>query len=708
MVHFPDLRRLFAPRRVAYIGASNDLRKFGGRCVRELIDFGFTGELYPVNPKRDDIFGVRCYPSIDAVPEVPDHVGIVLPAEAVPDALETCAGMGVPFATVFSAGFAETATEPGRALQQRCREIADRTGLRFVGPNCNGLINFVDRVAMSSTGAIRGPRREAGDIGVVSNSGGAGQVNVMWRAQEMGLGISYQISCGNDGDLDLLDYMAFMVEDPHTRVVLALAERIASGPRLRALADRAAQLGKPVMMVKVGRSEAGSRMAASHTGAITGADDVTSAVLDELGIIRVDDCSELYEAAMLLRTPRRPRGRRLTATSLSGGNLVMIADLGGLRGIEFPPFTPGTQTALADLLPGFVAAANPTDLTAAAIGRDDVFTSVCKTLHNDPNIDVVMPVITIAPAADIRSLMAFDHTASKPLAILWTGRCADDPSLTPPALVAAGHAVFRDVQPAMKALDAAMRYQQALERRVRPIALRPADLNPAALRTLLDGATGSLNERQAKALVAVYGLALPQEHLARSADEAVAAAAAIGGSLALKVVSADIPHKTEAKALRLHIRGEASVREAWHDVMQAARAYRPDAVIEGISVQEMVTEGEELLLGIVRDPVFGPIVTVGLGGIHVEILRDVALGVPPISPERAEQLLRSLRSFPLLEGVRGRPRLDIEAAVDAIVRLSWLALDAGERLAELDINPLRVLPQGRGVRVLDALAVLNP
>ena len=223
MVHFPDLRRLFAPRRVAYIGASNDLRKFGGRCVRELIDFGFTGELYPVNPKRDDIFGVRCYPSIDAVPEVPDHVGIVLPAEAVPDALETCAGMGVPFATVFSAGFAETATEPGRALQQRCREIADRTGLRFVGPNCNGLINFVDRVAMSSTGAIRGPRREAGDIGVVSNSGGAGQVNVMWRAQEMGLGISYQISCGNDGDLDLLDYMAFMVEDPHTRVVLALA-----------------------------------------------------------------------------------------------------------------------------------------------------------------------------------------------------------------------------------------------------------------------------------------------------------------------------------------------------------------------------------------------------------------------------------------------------------------------------------------------------
>lgn len=704
MTPFPDLRRLFAPRRIAYIGATEDLRKFGGRCIRELLDFGFQGELYPINPKRSEVFGLQCYPDIEALPEVPDHVGIVLPAEAVPDALAACGRMGIPFATVFSAGFSETATDAGRALQQRIVEVARAHGIRFVGPNCNGLVNFVDRVAMTSTASIRGPRREAGDIGVVSNSGGAGQVNVMWRAQELGLGISYQISCGNDADLDLIDYMAFMVEDPRTRVVLSIAERIGSGERLEALAARAAELGKPIVMVKVGRSEAGSRMAASHTGAITGSDEVVSAALDELGIIRVDDCNELYEAAMVLRSPRRPRGRSMTATSLSGGNLVMIADLGGARGMRFPEFAPSTGEALAELLPGFVAASNPTDLTAAAIGRDDVFASVCRILHDDPAVDIVMPVITFAPAVDIRSLMALDKASDKPFAVLWTGRCSDDPELTPARLIAQDHIVFRDVLPAIKALDAAVRWREGLERRAEPAPVRPEGIDRSVLPNALGGA-GALDEYHSKKLVSAYGLTLPAEYLVTRVEDAIEAAQRIKGPIALKAVSPDIAHKTEAGVIRLGLSGESSIRAAWDEIIAAANRYRPGARITGLLVQEMVDEGEELLLGVTRDPVFGPIVTVGLGGIFVEVMRDVALARAPVSPLQARRMLERLRSFPLLNGARGRPVLDVEAAAEAVSRVSWLAVEAGEQLVELDINPLKVLSRGRGVRVIDALAI---
>src|SRR6185503_12102612 len=250
-MRFADLRRFFAPRSVAFVGATEDLGKFGGRCMRLLIDFGYESAIYPVNPKRAEIFGRKCYASIGDLPETPDHVGIVLPAAAVPAALEECARRSVPFATVFTSGFSETGTAEGISLQQRLVEIARSGGVRLMGPNCNGMISFVDRFALTSTAAIKGPRRAAGDIGIASQSGGAGQINVMWHAQQAGLGVSYQVSCGNNADLDLLDYMAFMVEDPNTRVVLAIAEHLDDGERLRALARRAAQLDKPVVMVKV-------------------------------------------------------------------------------------------------------------------------------------------------------------------------------------------------------------------------------------------------------------------------------------------------------------------------------------------------------------------------------------------------------------------------------------------------------------------------
>ncbi len=700
MPDFPDLRRFLAPRRVAFVGATEDLSKFGGRCMRLLIDFGYKGEIYPVNPKRGEIFGLKCYPSLADLPQQPDHVGIVLPGASVLQALGECVSVGAPFATVFSAGFAETGADEGKALQQRAIAIARAGGLRFMGPNCNGLVNFVDAFAFTSTASIRGARRPAGDIGVASQSGGAGQVNVMWRAQQAGLDISYQVSCGNDADLDLLDYMAFMVESERTKVVLAIAERIPDGERLRKLARRAAELDKPILMVKVGRTEAGSRMAASHTGSVTGADDVCDAALRQMGIVRVMDTNDLYETAMLLHMGKRANGRRAAAASISGGNLVMVADLGAAVGIEFPAYSDATQAKLKDFLPGFSATTNPTDLTAAAVGRKDAFSSVARIMAEDPGIDAVVPVITFSPRAEIRAIAAVSAGSPKPVPILWTGKCSDDSALTPEVLVAEGHAVYRDALPCMKALRAVMRYAEFRRQLARPAPRRPAGIDVDAARRM--ELKGTLSEARSKALLRLYGLPVTRESLAKSAAEAVSMSK---GPVALKIQSPDIPHKTEANAIRLNVSGDAAVRAAFQDVINACKKFKPGARIEGVLVQEMVTEGHEILIGVSRDPVFGPVLTVGLGGIYVEVLKDVAHRLPPIDLVEAREMVDELRSVSILKGARGKPGLDIEALADCIVRISWLAVDLRDRIVELDINPLRVLP--KGARVVDALVVAS-
>lgn len=702
---FADLSRFFAPRAAAFIGATEDQAKFGGRCVRRLIDFGFEGVFFPINPRRETIFGHTCFPSIREVPQTPDHVGIVLAAPMVPGALEACADAGVPFATVFSSGFAETGTEEGRALERRIADIARAGGIRVMGPNCNGMVSFVDRFALTSTAAVGANPPPAGDIAVASQSGGAGQVNIMWRALEAGLGVSYQVSCGNCADLDLIDYMAFMVEDPKTRVVLALAEHLEDGHKLAALAHRAAELDKPIVMVKVGRTEAGRRAAASHTGAVTGTDAVWDAALAQLGIIRVDDTTELIETAMMLRGGKRPGGRGLAATSISGGNLVMAAELGARLGIEWPRFGEETQARLRADLPGFVATENPADLTAMAVGQTGTFARVVDAIAADPAVDVVMPVLTISPAEEVRAVAAVAAGSAAPAPILWTGYASDDAELTPATLVRDGAVVFRDALPCLKAIHRAMVYAEARQRVTAPPPPRPGGIDAGAARALLANVSGPLSEAASKALLAHYGLPVTREAVARDASEAARAAAEIDEPVALKILSADIAHKTEAGAIRLGVTGDPAVREAFDAVMEAAWAYRPDARIEGVLVQEMVGEGVEMLAGVATDPTFGSVITVGLGGVLVEVIKDVAIRIPPLGIDEAEAAVRSLAGSALLDGVRGRPPADVAALADVVARLSSLAVDLGDRIAELDINPVTVLEQGRGVRIVDALVV---
>ena len=698
-----DLTRFFRPAAVALVGATEDLSKFGGRCVRLMLDFGYGGRIYPINPKYAALSGLDCFPDVLSLPEVPDHVGIVVPAGHVMATLRQCAAKGVPFATVFTAGFAETGTETGRAQQAEITAFARETGVRVMGPNCNGTINFVDRFAMTSTASIAGPRRAAGNVGIVSHSGGLGQVNTMWRAQQAGVPISYEVSCGNDADLDVLDYARFMVADDASDVVLMLIERVPSGPKLAALGREAAARGKPVIVLKLGRTEAGRVAAASHTGALTGSDAVHDAAFREYGMIRVEDCPELYETAMLLRRRgQRPQGRRLGAMAISGGNAVQLADLGAAQDLAWPAYSAETQARLATWMPGFGSVGNPTDMTAGVIGQKDTYGSVMEVIAGDANIDTMVPILTFATRDEVLRVRDLAQSIPKAVAVLWSGGCIDDPALDVGVFAAAHVPVFRDTLPLLKAVARAADHAAFLQgwaSRGEP--MRPAGISVEAARAALG--PGALTEQASKRVLASYGLPVTREALARSAAEAVAIAAGLGGAVALKIQSPDIPHKTEAGGVRLGVSAAGDIAAAFAQIMAQARAHAPDARLEGVLVQEMLPPGVEIMLGVTQDPVFGPMVSVALGGIFVEVLGDIVHHLAPVNLPAARDMLRRLKGARLLEGVRGMPRADVDALADAIVRLSWLAFDLGDAVAEIDLNP--VIVGASGLCVADALIV---
>lgn len=702
----PDLKRFFGPESVALVGATEDLSRFAGRVLMRMMNFGYQGRVYPVNPRFQQVRGLKCYASVRDLPEASDHVGIVVPANRVMGILEDCAANRARFATIYTGGFAETGTPEGRKMQADLVAFSRSSGMRIMGPNCNGMISFVDGFAMTTSATIAGPRKPAGNIGVVSQSGGAGQTNVMWRAQELGLGISYQVSCGNSSDLNILDFMQFMIDDPATDVIMVLAEHIPDGERLFEVARSAADREKPIVIVKLGRTEAGSQAAASHTGALAGSDAICDAALRQCGIIRVDDCNELSEVAMLLRTKRWPRGTRAGATTISGGNGVLLVDLGASVGISWPEYSAKTKATLTEVLPKLATTANPTDVTNAAIGKPDIFRRCIGTIAEDDQIDVVIPIFTMSQASDVRQAADAAREARKPVVLLWIGACNDDSSFTQKTLIESGVPVYRNTLSCLKAVRAAMRYGEFLRYRGQASSFaRPAGIDIDSARELLKAARGTLTERVSKKVLATYGFPYAREELARDAQEAVRIASDIGSEVAMKIESVDIPHKTEASAIRLRVSGDAMVRQSFDEVMAAAQSYKPGAVLDGVLVQAMAPVGMEVMLGLTVDPIYGPVVAAGLGGIHVEVLRDLAYRVAPIDIREAHAMLRQLRGYKLLEGVRGAAPRDIEKLCELIVRLSWLGHDLRDQIAELDVNPLILLERGAGACVVDALVV---
>ncbi|MEN0074527.1 MAG: acetate--CoA ligase family protein [Paracraurococcus sp.] len=685
------------PRSVAVIGASEDVGKFGGRVIHYLIRHGFPGRLLPINPARPAIRGLPAYPGIAAAPGPVDVAILAVPAAALLREIEACAAAGVGACIVITGKLADAGPE-GAALEARVREAAAAAGMRLVGPNCLGIFNVTDRAMLSSSLALEVDRVKPGGIGMVSQSG-ALMGALVSLGHRHGAGFSRCISVGNQADLELCDFLDYLIEDPATRVITLYIEGLKDPARLAPLLRRARAAGKPVLCVKAGRSEAGAQAARSHTASLAGSHAAYAAHCREAGAVLLDDPAIMVLAAdMLDRQPPLPRpGMGVAVVASSGGSTVTTTDMLAGFGLRTARMGVATRAEMARWMPESHVHL-PLDTGSFHDNTSEAALAGClRAFMADPDIGAVLVPMTTQPAMAKRAalLPPLAREGGRPLLyVMMAGEVGDAARA---AMQAANFPYCDHVAQALAVLQALEAEAEGRDRHALPPPRRPPGAGP--LEGLLP--EGVLTEAETKRLVAAYGLPVTREALVATEAEAVAAAETIGFPVVLKGVSRAVVHKSDLGLVRLGLGDAASVREAFA-ALQAA-----PVTLEGVLVQEMARGEAELILGARYEPGLGPLVLVGTGGVLVEVLRDVQLAPAPLRPGDAEALLRRLALWPVLEGVRGRPPLDVAAAVEALVRLSWLAADLGPRLVELDLNPLLLRAEGQGCIAVDARATVR-
>ena len=687
---------LLRPRSVAILGCSGNPERVNGRPLRYFLEQGFQGRLYPVNPRHEQIGGLRCYPDVASIPDEIDLAIIALPASKVLDGVRELVARKVPAAVIFSSGFGETGTA-GEALQRELLDIARSGGLRFVGPNCVGVLNSFDGVAATFSEYLEG-ETPSGPVGFVSQSGAFG-TGIAALARLRGIGLGMYINTGNEADISFGDAVVAVAEDPRIRVVACYAEGIRDGRGLIRAAHRAMELGKPVIMTKVGRTESGARAAVSHTGALAGSDAVLEGVLQQAGIIRTDDEEEMLDLVEMLGNTPLPRGNRLGVVSQSGGAGVLISDRAEQLGLEIAALGEATRTRLRDVLPGYASVQNPVDVTGQSLAEPGIMQDAMEAVLADPGVDIGVLWLRLMDNYVDEMVRIIDHvrrSSEKPFVVSWLAA----PQAAVSALRERGICVTRGGVPAIEAIAGMVRVARAQDRwRAEQEASRA--IEPPVIE--LPQGSGPLPALQACALLDAAGIVpLPCE-LAATPDEAVLAARRLGHPVAVKIESADLPHKTEVDGVALGLGDDDAVRTAAEAIIASARQHAPSARIDGVLVQKMAPPGVELVIGARQDPAFGPVVMVGLGGVLVEVLRDAAFAAAPVSEAQAERMLASLRGAALLDGVRGAPPVDRAALCTLISRVSRLAEATGPDLAELDLNPVIAGPEG--VAVADWLLV---
>lgn len=691
------ISRLLKPQSVAVIGASADVKKTAGRPVAYLRKHGFTGEIYPVNPRADQIDGLRCYPDVASLPSVPDVGIVLLGAERAHQAVRELAQLGCRSAIVLASGYTETGAEGAR----RQAELIDAAGaMRLLGPNTIGLVNLTDKIVLSASGALEMDHFPTGSIGVVSQSGGILGA-LLSRAAPRGIGLSKLISTSNEVDLELADFIDYLADDEATRVIALYVETVRDPAKFRAAALKAAKAGKPVVAFKIGRSEAGAKAAVSHTGALAGADRMYDALFRQVGVIRAQTFGDLLDISAALATGRALHGNRVAILTSTGGAGTLVSDSLGVSGFDTPAPDAETAAKLRALETGDHAALdrNPIDVTLAGL-RPDLLRGAIRALLASPSYDALTIIVGSSSLA-MPELMAGAieeclPESDKPVIAYVSPHAPDVAAL----LTQRGVPAYAAAESCTVALAGMLHHARWKA---------PVGSTPEALIDIADLPAGSLDEAQAKALFARYGVPCASESVVTTASEAEQAARAFEGRVVLKMLSSEITHKSDVGGVAVNLAPEQI--GARLEAMKLAVESQAGIVPQRFLVQEMVSGGTEVIVGMHRDAL-GTAILVGMGGITAELFKDTAMRLLPsdnegLSRETAREMVRELKGWPLLDGFRGRPKADVEALVSAIVAFSQMTAQLGERLIEAEINPVFVLPAGQGVKAADGVVVLS-
>jgi acetyltransferase len=707
-----QLSRLLNPESVAIVGVSKSPTRIGGRLFKYLSKHGYKGRLALVNPKYQELNGVTCYPTVSDVPFSIDCALIAVPGKHVFPVLRECADSNVKAAVIFSSGFAEMG-DTGKEAQNKIRELARTKKMSICGPNCIGLINFNNRIALSFSQLLEIDNLIPGNIGFISQSGALGG-SLANRALDNKIGLSYFISSGNEADLEVSDYIKHLVlHDEKTKVIAAVIEGFKDGSKFIEAAKLALQHQKPIIVLKIGETDAGKKAAASHTGSLTGSDSVIDAVFKQYGVVRVRNYDELFQTASLFSKGRVPQGNKVGILTSTGGGGIIMADYYTKSGLTVPDPSPKTQALAAKEIAAFGKVANPFDLTGQIFSDPEMFKRCMKLFVEDDNFDIIQVNVSMVAgqSSEQRGLMLLQSIrgSSKPVVTWWAAGSLSEPGIK--VLNGSEVALFRSPERCATAVKSLVTYYEHLNS-YSELAPSVSDLDSVArlerAKEMLTVADKNLSEHQSKALLSLYGIPVTREQVVQSPQEAIRFAEEIGFPVALKIDSPDILHKSEARVIRLGVGSKEEILHCYDEIIKTAQKYDPDAKINGVLVQEMIQNGTEVMIGMSQDPQFGPTIAFGMGGVFVETLKDISLRVTPLSKVDAEQMINEIKGYPILKGVRGKKRSDIDAIAETLMRLAALVEDFRNTISEIDINPLIVFDEDRGVKALDALVVKTP
>lgn len=691
------LKALLAPRSIAILGASSDFRKISGRPLKHLLDKGYAGRIYPINPRVEAIGEIRAYPNVAAIEGEIDLAIIVLPASEVSNAVCELGAKGVPVAIIFSSGFSEMG-DAGRQHERDVVAAAHAGGVRLCGPNCLGLINAFDKV-IATFSQYADAETPSGPVGFVTQSGAFGTA-IAALARRRGLGLGYFVNTGNEADINFAEIMLEVIRDPRVKIGAGYIEGLKNGNDFVALAEAAMSIGKPLVVTKVGRLGAGARAAASHTGSLAGDDIVFDGVARQYGVIRARNEEHMLDIVEVLSCCKLPEGNGIGLLTQSGGAGVLMADRAQEVGLSVPILQPETQKALHKVIPGFGAVGNPVDVTGQFVADPNLLLESVKLMLDDPKVDVGIIWFQLMEGhVDklVRVLTEIRDQVTKPFVVCWVAA----PEAGIRALREQGIAVLRGAEPAVDAVAALVHYAQArrawLERSRQRGAIKVPQIDIQS--------TGALSTMDGVRLLDLNDVPHTPTMLAGSAEEAVRAATTIGYPVAVKIESPDILHKTEAGGVILGLSSAEDVRRAFGTIMDRAVRHNPAARLDGAIVQGMSSGDTEFVIGLQNDPVFGPVIMAGLGGVLIEVLRDVAFRKVPLCESEAEDMLEDLHGKAVLAGVRGRPPVNRKALTQMICAVSRLGAALGSRLVTLDLNPIML--DSRTATAVDWLMMLD-